>query len=107
MKRKSVAAVLSALVFPGVGQYYLGQRVRALAFLVPAAVAGYVYLHFALDQATTLMDQVMGGNVALDPAAIAARIEGQPTPTGVAVAGYVFAIAWIGSVIDPLLPRKR
>ena len=33
MRRKSVGALLSALVFPGVGQYYLGRRTRALLFL--------------------------------------------------------------------------
>ena len=36
MKRKSVGVLLSALVFPGVGQYYMGRLTRALLFLVPA-----------------------------------------------------------------------
>ena len=40
MKRsKGAAALLSALVFPGVGQWYLSRRRLALLFAVPALVA--------------------------------------------------------------------
>ena len=61
MKRKSVGVLLSALVFPGVGQYYLGRRTRALLFLVPAVVAAILYVNFALDEATTMTDQLLSG----------------------------------------------
>lgn len=103
MKRKSVAAILSALAFPGVGQYYLGRRPRALLFLVPAAIAGIVYFNFAMESANALVDQVMSGGVALDPAAIAAKLDAQPTPVSALLAEIVFGVCWIGSILEALL----
>lgn len=102
MKRKNVAAVLSALVFPGVGQFYLGRRTRALLFLAVAAVAGIVYFNFAIDAANAVVDQVMSGGTALDPAAIAAKIESQPTPVSVTLAAWGFGLCWIGSILEAL-----
>ena len=110
MKPKVTAALLSALVFPGAGQFYLRRRTRALLFLVPAVAAGLYYGNNALDQATALADQVLSGAVALDPAALAARAEALPTPLGVSLAGIVFVVCWVGSVLEALLvkpPVKR
>lgn len=106
MRSKVVAALLSGLVFPGVGQYYLGRRSRALLFLAPAAVGGLLYLNHSLEQANAVVDQVMAGSVALDPAAIAARIEGAPTPLSVTISGVVFLVCWVGSVLEALFVRS-
>ena len=107
MRRKSVGAILSALVFPGVGQYYLGRRMRALLFLVPAVVAAILYFDFALDQANTMADQVLNGKVALDPAAIEAQLSNAPTPASVTLAGIVFAVCYVGSIVEALIARPR
>jgi ABC-type transport system involved in cytochrome c biogenesis permease subunit len=100
MKRKGVAAVLSALVFPGVGQYYMGRRMRALLFLVPAAIAGLVYFNFAMDAANAVVDQVMSGSMPLDPAAIEAKMAALPTPLAVTLSEIVFVACWVGSVAE-------
>jgi hypothetical protein len=97
-----VAALLSALVFPGVGQWYQRRRGRALLFLGPAAVAGLAYLNYAMSEANAVVDQVLGGSGAIDPAAIAARLEAQATPTWVTVAGVVFVVCWVGSIAEAL-----
>ena len=102
MRRKGVGALLSALVFPGVGQYYLGRRTRGLLFLAPAAVAGLLYFNFALGEANTVMDQLLSGKVAADPAAIEARIENAPTPLGVRLAEIVFVVCYVGSIVEAL-----
>ena len=105
MKSKFVAALLSALVFPGVGQYYLGRRQRAWLFIVVAAVGGLLYLNYALGQANELADQVLSGRVALDPAAIEAQIAKAPTPLSVTISGVVFVVSWVGSVLEALLVK--
>jgi len=105
MKSKFVAALLSALVFPGVGQYYMGRRRRALLFAVVAAVGGVLYLNHALDQANALADQVLSGRVALDPAAIEAQIANAPTPLSVTISGVVFVVCWVGSVLEAWFGR--
>ena len=107
MKSKVVAALLSGLVFPGVGQYYLGRRGRGIVFVGVAAVAGLLYFSDALDQANALAGQVLGGSMPLDPAAIAARVEAQPTPPAMRIAGIVFALCWVGSIVEALLTRPE
>jgi len=102
-KSKLVAALLSGLVFPGAGQYYLGRRSRALLFLAPAAVAGLLYAGGLLDQTNAVVDRVLAGSVPLDPIAIAAQVEGQTTPLSMTVSGVVFVVCWVGSVLEALL----
>jgi hypothetical protein len=106
-RSKGVAAVLSALVFPGVGQWYLGQRRLALLFALPALVAGYVYLSYDIDQANALIGAVQSGAVRLDPAAIAAQAEAMPTPLSVALCGWGFLACWVGSVVEALLRNRK
>jgi hypothetical protein len=106
-RSKGAAALLSALVFPGVGQWYLHRRRIALLFAVPALVAGYLYFSFALDQANAVAGQVLSGSVRLDPAAIAAQVEAQPMSWAVTVSGWVFVACWVGSVLEALLGGRK
>lgn len=107
MKPKVVAALLSALVLPGAGQFYLRRRARAWLFLVPALLAGLYYLNHAFDQATALVDQVLSGSMPLDPAAIEAREAATPTPLLVTLSGIVFGVCWVGSVLEALLVKPQ
>ena len=107
MKRKSVGALLSALVFPGVGQFYLGRRGRGLLFLVPTAVAVVVYVTFIMGEASGMADQLLSGKMALDPAMIEAQLAARPTPLPVTVAGIVLVACWLGSIAEALLARPR
>jgi len=107
MKRKSVGVLLSALVFPGAGQYYLGRRTRALLFLVPAVVAAILYVNFALDEASTMTDQLLSGKMALDPAALEAQLAARPTPFSVTLAGIVFVVCYVGSIVEALIAQPR
>jgi hypothetical protein len=105
MKRSIRAALLSALVFPGVGQWYLRRRGLALLFALPALAAGYFYLAYSMDEASRIAGELMSGAVRLDPAAIEAKLAGQATPLSVTVCGVVFAACWVGSVLEALLRK--
>jgi hypothetical protein len=107
MKSKVTAALLSGLVFPGAGQFYLRRRARAWLFLLPAVLAALYYFNHAIDQANALADQLLSGSMPLDPAAIAARAEALPTPVSVTVSGIVFVVCWVGSVLEALLVKGR
>lgn len=108
MKRsKGAAALLSALVFPGVGQWYLSRRRLALLFAVPALVAGFVYFDFALEEANAVAGQVLSGSVPLDPAAIAAKVDAQPSSWAVTLSGWVFVVCWVGSVAEALFHKPQ
>lgn len=107
MKSKVVAVVLSALVLPGAGQWYMGRRQRGLLFLVAASLAGLVYASHALDEANAVVGQLMSGTMALDPAAIEAQIAARPTPGWVTAAGIVFVACWVGSILEVLLVKPK
>lgn len=107
MKSKVTAALLSGLVFPGAGQFYLRRRTRAWLFLLPAVLAGIFYFNHAIDQANTLADQVLSGAVPLDPAAIEAHVAAAPTPLSVTLSGIVFVVCWVGSVLEALLVKPQ
>ena len=106
-RSKGAAALLSALVFPGVGQWYLRRRRLALLFALPALAAAYIYLDFALAEANAVVDQVLAGSVRLDPAAIAAQVEAQPMSWAVSLSGWAFVVCWVGSVAEALLGKGK
>jgi hypothetical protein len=105
-RSKGAAALLSALVFPGVGQWYLRRRTLALLFAVPALAAAYVYLDFALEEANAVAGQILSGSMPLDPAALAAKLEQRATPLSVTLSGWVFLVCWVGSVVETLLSKR-
>lgn len=107
MKRNVVGALLSGLVFPGVGQFYLHRRQRGWLLLLVAAAGAIVYADFAVNQATALADQVLGGSIPLDPIAIAAKLDAQPTPLPETIAGIAFAASWIGAILEALFVRNQ
>ncbi|WP_296948856.1 hypothetical protein [uncultured Massilia sp.] len=103
MKRNVVGALLSALVFPGVGQLWLGRRARGILFAVVALVAAWIYVAGAFDQASALAGQLLSGALPSDPAALAARLEAAPTPLAETVAGWALAACWLGAIVEALL----
>ncbi|MES2125954.1 MAG: DUF6677 family protein [Pseudomonadota bacterium] len=103
MKRPLVAALLSALVFPGAGHLYLRRYGRACAFLVPALVTSVYLLDDVFARATKLADQVLSGKLALDPAAIAAQADAQAGAPWANAALAILVLAWAGSAIDAWL----
>jgi len=103
MRKNVTGALLSGLVFPGVGQWWQRRRARALLFAVPALACGYVYLNYAIDEANAVVGEVMSGHG--DPAAIASRLENQGSPIWVSAAGFVFVACWVGSVVEAGMAR--
>lgn len=102
------AALISALVFPGAGHLYLRRPARACLFLVPALVAAVWFGNDLMTRATALADQVLAGTLALDPAALAARLEAQGGGSHVATAcEVVLVLCWAGSIVDSYLVARR
>lgn len=107
MNRAAAAALLSALVFPGVGHFYLRRPRRAWLFLVPALLAAVVWFGNVTSEVSTLLDQVENGTLAPDPAAIAARMEAQGGQSPfISFAGIVFVVFWAGSIVDSIVVAR-
>lgn len=103
MNRSVKAALISALVFPGAGHFYLKRGARACLFLVPTLASVVVFLNDAMEQATEIAGQIMAGTMSADPVAMAARLEQQGGSTLATVAATVMIVCWIGATVDAYL----
>lgn len=102
MQRSTKAMLLSALVFPGAGQLFLGRYLRACLFLVPALCALLYFASGVLEPLMAIALQVQNGSMPLDPLAIEARLhqDGQVVSPLVNLAALVMVLAWIGGTLD-------
>lgn len=105
MDRSVVALLLSGLVFPGAGQFYLGRRARACLFMVPALVAAIYFFKQVVDSASLLVDEVLRGALPADPLLIAERLhqQGETASPLMNVAAAVMLVCWLASVADAWL----
>jgi hypothetical protein len=102
MNRAVTAALISALVIPGGGQYFLGRRRRAMVFAIPTLAAAGYFLSQIMKQANAIAEEIIAGRVALDFAAILARvhaIEMTGTPL-MNLSAIVMIACWIASTLD-------
>ncbi|MCG2584060.1 hypothetical protein [Massilia sp. TS11] len=103
MNRASKAALLSGLVFPGVGQFYLRDWMRGIAFSLPSLVSLVALADNVLSRAEQISNLILAGKLAPELGAIAAYLDSQPPPPAVlSFAGPVLLLCWVGSIIDAL-----
>ena len=104
MKRSYKAALLSALVFPGVGHFVLQRAGRGCLFIAPTALAMVYVARQVLARANAIVDQVNSGALPFDPQLIADRLSAAPGSEGplMTAAVTVCLLCWVGSVADAL-----
>lgn len=109
MHRSLKAALLSGLVFPGVGQLFLGLRLRALLFLLPAAAGTAAFLAQVWRLASTIADEIVAGRIGLDVLAISARIDAElaASPASLNWAAAVMIVSWLASTADAWYAGRR
>ncbi|KAA3629987.1 MAG: hypothetical protein DWQ09_02335 [Proteobacteria bacterium] len=81
MSKSIKAALLSALLFPGIGHFYLKKPIPGTVLAVTAFAALYVLVSNALERAMQISDQILSGTVQPDPAAISQLLAQQPAGT--------------------------
>jgi hypothetical protein len=103
LKQQTKAALLSGLIFPGLGQLaILKRQKRGLAMLLPA-LASFGWLMYGLVKATSpLMDEALRGTLSPDPAVIAARLTETSAITGAGTASWILLACWLASLVDAL-----
>ncbi len=109
MKPSIKAALISGLVFPGLGHLALRRGLRGCLFMVPAAVALYYLLSRVLELADQLLSELNAGTLQLDPVQILERVHaaGIDSPAS-SVATLVCLLCWAGAIADSLwLGRTR
>jgi hypothetical protein len=103
MHKSAKAALLSGLVFPGLGYFVLKRPLRAVVVMA-LSVACLVYLvDQALQQAATVMDKITSGEVAPDVVAVqqllASSSAGSDTTLST-LASFLLLACWLYSIID-------
>lgn len=101
MSKKIKAVALSALVLPGLGQLYLGRRVKGGVMILLDNVFILSALFIALRSAGKLM--LAGKSGTLDPEQVLASIKAD-NPYANLVLG-AFLVLWVYGVVDALLDK--
>ena len=109
MKPTTKAALLSSLLFPGLGHLALKRPWRGCFFIIPALLAIGFLLRTTLALANTLVDEISSGKLGMDPVAIVERIHASAIDSPATnAASLVILLCWVGSVADAFwLGRQR
>ena len=103
MRRSTKAALLSALVYPGIGQLFYHAYRRATALILTFSVTAYFYIEEVVSKYQPLIDKVKSGEVALDGQALAYEVSKNPIifdPQLVSFLTYVLFTCWLVGIVD-------
>ena len=103
MSRSTKATLLSTLVFPGAGHFYLKKhRVGTTLASVSVAALGFLIVQ-AVDRAQHIAEQIQSGQVASDIATIVELVSTQtlgPEAQVVTIATAVLTASWLIGIVD-------
>ena len=103
MSRSAKAMLLSALLFPGAGHFYLKHYPRAIALLLVSFIALWTLVSNILIKAKSILSQIQSQDLNLDMgqiteiSATAAELSNDLTTS---IALYTLLICWILAIID-------
>ena len=103
MTKSTKAALLSGLVFPGIGHFVLKQYVRGSILLLIALIAMSAIVRIVFQQAQAIVDRVVNGEIPLDPAAISTLVADPSSDSDSfisSVSTTVFLACWLIGIID-------
>jgi predicted histidine transporter YuiF (NhaC family) len=103
VKRSTKAALLSALVFPGVGHLYLKRYVIGIFLSGGAASATYFIVSSVVSKAFVIAEKIQSESLSLDVNAIASLVSEQShgaVGSSMSIATIALIVFWIIGIID-------
>ena len=103
MKRSSKAALLSGLIFPGIGHMVLKQYLRGSVLMLSALVALSVIVTRVFQRALTIVDRINSGDIPIETGAIAEMVSNSTSGADSLVestAVIVLGACWLIGIID-------
>ena len=103
MKRSSKAALLSGLVFPGIGHIVLKQYLRGSILILFALGALSVIVTRIFQRALTLVDRINSGDIPVDTGAITEMVSNSTSGADSFIeniAVVVLVACWLIGIID-------
>ena len=103
MKRSSKAALLSGLLFPGIGHIVLKQYLRGSVLMLFSLLALSVIVTGISQRALTVVDRINSGDIPVDAVAIAEMVSNSTSAADSLIgniAPLVLAACWLIGIID-------
>jgi hypothetical protein len=103
MKKRSKSALLSGLIFPGIGHIFLREYVRGSILVVASLASLSVIVTSAYQRALLVVDRIASGDVAMETGAIAQAVSNSTYATNNLVenvAIFLLTACWLGGIID-------
>jgi hypothetical protein len=103
MKRSSKAALLSGLIFPGIGHMVLKQYLRGSVLMLSALVALSVIVTRVIQRALIIVDRINSGDISVEAGAIAEMVSNSTSGADSLVestALIVLGACWLIGIID-------
>jgi TM2 domain-containing membrane protein YozV len=100
VKKSTKAALFSALVFPGVGHFYLKRWLVGILLFGVAALATFYIGSVVMETASFVVERIQSGAVNSDTDTIARLAEEQISSKeqAVSLAKYVFLACWLAGI---------
>lgn len=103
MQRPTKAALLSGLVFPGLGHIFLKQYLRGSILVLLGLATASVIIRFAIRQAQVIVDGVVSGDIPADAGAITellANTSNGSDSAAVTASTIIFGACWLIGIVD-------
>lgn len=110
MKKSTVAALLSALVFPGAGQLLLKRYFRGLILASIAIASLYALTVGVVERAKSITDKLIAGDVPIDATVISEMVAGSTAGSetlSLKIAALALTAAWLLAVVDAIFIDSR
>ena len=103
MMRSTKAALLSGLIFPGIGHMVLKQYLRGSVLMLSALVAFSVIVTRLFQRALTIVDRINSGDIPVETGAIAEMVSNSTSGADNLIQnilGIVLGACWLIGIID-------
>ena len=97
------AALLSGLIFPGIGHIVLKQYLHGSILMLSALVALSVIVTKAIDQALTIVDRINSGEIPIEGVAIKELASMSASGAEGSILNFAtlaFGVVWIIGIVD-------
>jgi len=103
MTKSTKAALLSGLIFPGIGHFVLKSYLRGSLLMLPALIAMSAIMKIAYQQAQAIVDRVVSGEIALEAGAISELVANSSNDSDSLISNIsmlVFLACWLFGIVD-------
>ena len=110
MRRTTKSVLLSALVFPGSGHFFLKQYLRGAALMVLATAGLALIVAKAVQEAMDVVEKFQYGQVPLDPQALSKLLAKSASGADglvLDIATYGIGLCWLIGIVDSYRIGKR